>query len=87
MRSELPRIGFLIAPSGSTSPITEEYTQVLHPQHTASQSSGTRIILLLGFRRRDRLNKVDIGFRVGKLFDAPDLQAPVIAGNDVVGED
>jgi len=29
---------------------------------------------------------LEIGFGVDKLFDPPDLQAPIIVGNDVCGE-
>ena len=43
--------------------------------------------LLLGFCRRERLNEVEIGFRVSKVFDLLDLQTPVIVGNGMYDED
>ena len=51
-------------------------------------SSGAQTTLLpLGFCRRDCLNSVKIGFRVGKLFTQLDLQTPVFIGNDVFDKD
>ena len=41
----------------------------------------------LGFCRRNSINSIEISFRVGKLFDQLDLQAPVFVGNDVFDKD
>ena len=41
----------------------------------------------LGFCGRNSVNSAEISFKVGKLFDQIDLQAPVFVGNDVFDED
>lgn len=44
-------------------------------------------MLLVGFSRRDTVEKVEIGFGVGKLLEFFDLQASVFVGNDVSDQD
>jgi len=49
----------------------------------APSSGKRRTLPLLGFRRLNRLNKVEMGFRVGEIFDMFDLEAPIFVGVDV----
>ena len=84
-------IRLFIAPSQRVLPSPhscgESYTN-LNLEDTALSSHGTQIILLpLGSCCRDRLNTVEIGFRVGKLFAQVDLQAPLFVGDSVFDED
>ena len=43
-------------------------------------------MLLIGFGLREKLHMLAIGFGVDKLLDPPDLQVPVVVGNDVCRE-
>lgn len=46
-----------------------------------------RALLLLAFRRRNRLNTVEISFGVSELFDLLDLQASILVGNNMHHEE
>ena len=42
-----------------------------------------RTLLLFGFECRERLDNVEVGFRVGELFELLDLQTPIFVGDDL----
>ena len=44
-------------------------------------------VLILGFCRRDGLNKVEMGFGVHEVFDLLDLQASIFVGGDLYDVD
>ena len=46
-----------------------------------------RAVLILGFCRRDSLNKVEMGFGVHEVFDLLDLQASIFVGGDLCDVD
>jgi len=89
MRLELTRIWPSITSSDSTFlvaflwRIMHNFTSTYNVKFAVTRRTVT---LLLGFCRCDCLNKIEIGFGVGELLDAGDLQAPVFVGDNMVGE-
>ena len=83
-----PSVYRTLSESTSFTPFCGESYTNLNLEDTALSSHGTQIILLpLGSYCRDRLNTVEIGFRVGKLFAQVDLQAPLFVSDSVFDED
>ena len=64
-----------------------EHRTVYFLVHKPTLHNVQTTLLLPAFRHRERMKNVEIGFRIGKIFDLLDLQASVFVWSHVCDED